>query len=283
MKINLAKSAGFCFGVTRAVNIALKISKGKQSVYMLGDIVHNEDVVKMLARRGIKKVKGLSKNKKGIFLISAHGIKLELLNKAKHDGYKIVDATCPMVKGIHKIVTRMDNQGRKIIIIGDRNHAEVVGIGGQIKNKPVIIEKFDQINREGIDNIKKAAVVVQSTQDTEKIFKIKKALEKKIGDLKFFNTICAPTRVKQAEIRTLPKKNNLIIVIGSRKSANTKRLFQIAKSLNPNTRWINTKSEIKKHWLKNIKSIGVTAGASTPFDNIDSIIKHLKNLSGRFS
>lgn len=282
MKINLAKSAGFCFGVKRAVDIAIEITRKKQPVYMLGDIVHNEDVVKMLTRRGIKKIKNLTPanrplDKKGIFLVAAHGIPAELLNKALRYGYEIVDATCPMVKEIHKIVIRMDRQGYKIIIIGDRDHAEVVGIAGQIKNKSIIIQEINDLNKKELSGIKKAAVVVQSTQNVQRVLKIRSALEKKLDDLKFFNTICAPTRIKQKEIRALPKANDLIIVIGSKKSANTKRLFQIAKSINKNTYWINTKDEIKRSWFRNVKSVGITAGASTPFANIKAIIEHIKN------
>ena len=277
MKINLARSAGFCFGVKRAVNIATRITRGEQPVYMLGDIVHNEDVVRMLAEQGIKKIKNLTRYKKGILLVAAHGISLNLLNRALLYGYKIVDATCPMVKEIHKIVNEMDRRGYQIIIIGDRNHAEVVGIAGQIKNKSIIIEGVNDLDKK-VNGIKKAAVVVQSTQDLKRVLKIKGILERRIDDLRFFNTICAPTRIKQEEIRALPKENNLVIVIGSRKSANTKRLFQIASSINKNTYWIKDKDEIRGHWFRNAKSVGITAGASTPFENIKAIIDQIKKI-----
>lgn len=279
MEINLAKSAGFCFGVKRAVHIATKITTRREPIYMLGDIVHNENVVRMLARRGIRKIRNLSPHKKGILLVAAHGIPADLLNKALQYGYEIVDATCPMVKEIHKIVVRMDRQGYKIIIIGDRNHTEVTAIAGQIKHKSIIIEEINDLDKRQLGRIKQAAVVVQSTQNENKVLEIMGILKNKIDDLKFFNTICSPTRVKQEEIRTLPKGNDLVIVIGSKKSANTKRLFQIAHSINKNTHWINTKQEIKRHWFRNVKSVGITAGASTPFENIQAIIKHIKTIS----
>jgi len=276
VKINLARSAGFCFGVKRAIDIAVKIAKVKQPVYMLGDLVHNEDVVRMLVRQGIRKIKDFTPHKKGILLLAAHGISANLLNQAKRYGYEVIDATCPMVKEIHKITINMDRRGYRIIIIGDKNHAEVAGIAGQIKSKSIIIEGINDLNKKGLNRIKKAAVVVQSTQDIEKVSHIKRILEKKIDDLKFFNTVCAPTRIKQKEIRTLPKENDLIIVIGSKRSANTKRLFQIAKSINKNTYWIQTKDEIKRHWFRNAKSVGITAGASTPFESIKAVIRKIK-------
>lgn len=280
MKITLAKSAGFCFGVKRAVDIAEKIAADNEPVYMLGDIVHNERVVKKFTKRGIKKIKNLSEHKKGIFLVAAHGISKKLVNRALRYGYRIVDATCPMVKEIHNIAVEMDKQGYKIIIIGDRNHAEVAGIAGQIKSKSIIIGEINDIDKQELSAGRKAAVVVQSTQDIEKVLKIKSILEKKIDDLKFFNTICAPTRIKQKEIRILPKKNDLIIVIGSKKSANTKRLFQIARSINENTYWIKSEDEIKRCWFKNINRVGITAGASTPFEDIKAVIERINKISG---
>ncbi|MFH1339455.1 MAG: 4-hydroxy-3-methylbut-2-enyl diphosphate reductase [Candidatus Omnitrophota bacterium] len=298
MKINLAKSAGFCFGVKRAIDIATKIAREKQpvypvrdykatgkkqdvsnGVYMLGDIVHNEDVVRNLARLGISRVKNLSRRKKGVLLIAAHGTAADLLGKAKQRGYEIVDATCPMVKEIHRIAVKMDRQGYRIIIIGDKNHAEVIGIAGQIRNKSIIIEDSKETNSQKLNGVKKAAVVVQSTQDAQKVSKIRDALKKKIDDLRFFDTICSPTKIKQREIRTLPKENDVVIVIGSKKSANTKRLYQIAKSINKNTHWINNKNEIKRQWFENAESAGVTAGASTPFESITSAIERIKSIT----
>lgn len=281
MKINLAKSAGFCFGVKRAVNIAGKIVKRGRPVYMLGDIVHNEDVVRKLARQGIRRIKSLSGGRKGILLIAAHGTSADVLNKARRYGYEIVDATCPMVKDIHKTTVEMDRQGYKVIVIGDKNHTEVAGIAGQIKNKSIIIENIKEAGSPELSRVKKAAVVVQSTQDTEKVDKIRKILEKKIGNLRFFNTICAPTRIKQREIRTLPKENDVVIIIGSRRSANTRRLYQIAKCINKNTHWVNNKDEIKRYWFKNAESAGVTAGASTPFESIASAIERIKSITRR--
>lgn len=279
MKINLAKSAGFCFGVKRAVNIAVRLTGEGRPVYMLGDIVHNEDVVRKLARRGIRRVKNLSRRKKGVLLIAAHGTAADLSGKAKQCGYEIADATCPMVKEIHRIAVKMDGQGYRIIIIGDKNHAEVIGISGQIKNKSIIIENIREINSQELGGIKKAAVVVQSTQDTQKVSKIRAALEKKIDDLRFFDTICSPTKIKQKEIRSLPRENDAVIVIGSKKSANTKRLYQIAKSINKNTHWINNKDEIKRQWFKDAQTVGITAGASAPFESISAIIQHIKSIT----
>ncbi|MEI6631186.1 MAG: 4-hydroxy-3-methylbut-2-enyl diphosphate reductase, partial [bacterium] len=163
MKINVAKSAGFCFGVKRALSIASDTAKSYTKVYMLGDIVHNEDVVSDIEKRGIKKVERLSKGKNRILLIRAHGASNSTINKAHRLGYQVIDATCPMVKEIHRIAHNMEAKGYKIIIIGDRQHDEVHGIIGQLKNKAIVIDNLKSIPLGAIRKLKKASVLVQST------------------------------------------------------------------------------------------------------------------------
>jgi 4-hydroxy-3-methylbut-2-enyl diphosphate reductase len=279
MKINLAKSAGFCFGVKRAINIAFDTAETKSPIEMLGDIVHNEDVVKEIETIGIKKVKRLSQGKNKILLIRAHGAPLKTFVQARRLAYKIVDATCPMVREIHKIARDSEKKGYLIIIIGDKKHNEVQGIAGQLKEKAIIIENINNIPIKKIENIPRAAVVVQSTQNLEKTLAIVEILKKHIKELKFFNTICRPTRMKQQEIRIMPKKNDAMIIIGSKTSANTKRLFEIAKSLNRRSYWIQSKNNLKPGWFKNVKSIGITAGASTPDSTTNEVIQYIRKAS----
>lgn len=280
MKINVAKSAGFCFGVKRAIDIALKTAIcSKAAVYMLGDIVHNEDVVRKLARAGVKKLNTLSSGTGNILLIRAHGASPQILREAKKKGYRVFDATCPMVKEIHRIARKMENKGYNVIIIGDKKHEEVAGIAGQLKKSAIIIEGVvNKIPFSRIKRIRKACVVVQSTQNIEETLKVVGVLRKKIPELRFFNTICRPTQLKQEEIRRMPLKNNVMVIIGSKKSANTKRLFQISKSLNPRTFWVNTAKELKKGWFKEAHSVGITAGASTPDETTRKIICALQRL-----
>lgn len=277
MRINLAKSAGFCFGVKRALDIAFTTARSGKKVYMLGDIVHNEVVVKEIEKSGIKKISRLNKAKSGILLIRAHGSSLETLAKAAKLGYEIIDATCPMVKEIHKLAKDAQAKGYKIIIIGDKNHDEVHGIAGQLKNNALVIDKTN-IPLERIKKVRKAAVVAQSTQNLKTVLKIVEILKKYIPDLVFYNTICKPTRTKQEEIMTMPLKNDVMIIIGSKKSANSKRLYEISRSLNKNSRWVNSKKEIKPSWFKGVKSVGITAGASTPRETIEDIASYIRLL-----
>lgn len=270
MKIVVAKSAGFCFGVKRAIDIALESAKTKEiPVYMLGDIVHNENVVKNIEKAGIEKIRHIPKT--GALLIRAHGSSKKIEDKARKLGLNIIDATCPMVKDIHNIVMDMDKKGYKIIVIGDHRHDEVQGIVGQIKHKAIVLDDGEDIEKKIAAGLNKAAVVVQSTQNLEKVLNMQKILTGYIKDLKFFNTICAPTRLKQAEIKILPLRNDCVIVIGSRTSANTKRLYQISKSINKNSYRVNSPEELKKEWFKTAASVGITAGASTPAETIRAV------------
>jgi len=279
MKINIAKSAGFCFGVKRAVDIALKTAKKERNVEMLGDIVHNEEVVKAIRNAGIRKVKRLKKGENKVLLIRAHGVSRDTVDRANKFGYKIIDATCPMVRGIHNIVRKMEKMNCKPIIIGDKKHDEVKGIIGQIKTKPIIIDSINNIPYGKIKKVKRACVVVQSTQNIEKVIKLVSILKNYIEDLKFFNTVCNPTRIKQNEIKTMPKENDIMIIIGSKTSANTKRLYEISKSLNKKSFWIQSKNDIKTFWFKDISTVGITAGASTPDYTTKEIVDFIKNLN----
>lgn len=280
MKINLAKSAGFCFGVKNALAKALATARTKKTVYMLGDIVHNEEVVKQVQSAGIKKIRRLGNGKNKTLIIRAHGCSQNTLAEARKSGYAIVDATCPMVKEIHRIAQKLEADGYRIIIIGDKHHDEVLGIIGQLKTKAIVIETAQKLPVEKLRKITKAGIVVQSTQNLDKVLLILKRLRGLIPEINFQNTICRPTRIKQSEVKTLPRLNSLMIIIGSKTSANTKRIYQISKALNKKTYWVNSDKQIQKCWLKKAKSVGVTAGASTPESSIRKVIARLKSLAG---
>ena len=282
MKITVAKSAGFCFGVKRALSIAHKTLESESQVYMLGDIVHNETVVAEMKGYGLRKIKTLKEGKNKTLLVRAHGTGLNTIKKAKKLGYKIVDATCPMVKEIHSIAKDKEQKGYKIIIIGDKEHDEVKGIMGQLNKKALVIDSLKNTPLKAIRKIKRACVVVQSTQEAKRVTRTVGILRKYISDLQFFNTICRPTRIKQREIRIMPLKNDTMIIIGSKTSANTKRLYEISKSLNKKSYWVQSKDQIKPEWFKYAKRVGITAGASTPDKTTHNIVTHIRKLAQRF-
>ncbi|MFC1514855.1 4-hydroxy-3-methylbut-2-enyl diphosphate reductase [Candidatus Omnitrophota bacterium] len=277
IKINLARSAGFCFGVKRAIDLTLKTAANKNDIGMLGDIVHNEDVVARINAAGIKTLHRLKKSKGKTLLIRAHGAPAKTIERARAHGYAIIDATCPMVKEIHTIARESEKKGYTLIVIGDQKHDEVRGIVGQLKKKALVIDDPKDMPSK---KIKKATIVVQSTQNIDKALKVVERLRPLIKNLKFFNTVCRPTRIKQKEIQTLPLENDIMIIIGSKTSANTKRLYEISKGLNKRSYWVRSKKDIKPAWFRKAKSVGITAGASTPDETTQEVIKYIRRTAG---
>ena len=278
MKIILAKDAGYCFGVRDAVNSAYDTSKEYGEVYMLGDIVHNESVVEDLEKNGVKVVSNLNQvpDDKPV-LFRAHGTAKEVWKDAEKNKMNIIDATCPLVHEIHKEVKQLDKEGRKIIIIGDHGHDEVIGIASQVQDA-IIISTVEEAEK--LKKTKKAGIVSQSTQTIENVQDIINILMTKVFDLRFVNTICFPTKRNQEQIKELSEIVDLMIIIGSFTSANSKRLTQLSLERNKNTYQVTNATEIDVSWFKkHINSVGISAGASTPDRIIDSVVKKVKNVT----
>ncbi len=276
MKIIVAKDAGYCFGVRQAVDQAYKTAEDNGDVYMLGHIVHNEHVVKDLEKSGTKVVASLDDVPEDKpLLFRAHGTEPGIWEAAKHKNLNIIDATCPLVTEIHEEVKRLEKDGRNIIIIGDHGHDEVVGIASQIK-KPIVISSADEARE--LRKMKKAGVVSQSTQMIENIQEIFSVLLTKITDLHFVNTICFPTKRNHEQIKELAQVADVMIIIGSFTSANSKRLTQLALERNPHSYQVTNAQDIKNEWFANAETVGISAGASTPDDIIQDVIKHVKKL-----
>jgi (E)-4-hydroxy-3-methyl-but-2-enyl pyrophosphate reductase len=278
MVIAVAESAGFCFGVKRAIKIALETVAKGGTVEMLGDIVHNEQVVSQVEAAGIRKVDSLASGRGKTLLIRSHGAPESIYQEARHLGYRIVDATCPMVKEIHTIVRERYAQGFSIIIIGDKQHDEVQGILGQIGYDALVIEHADAVQKEDIQMLDRAAVVVQSTQALANVQAILAVLERHIPEVVFSNTICRATRERQAEMERLPLENDVVLVIGSKTSANTKRLYELARAANVRSYLIQTRADIIPEWFEGVQRVAVTAGASTPDETINAVIAALRAL-----
>ena len=277
MKILVAKDAGYCFGVRDAVNLAKKSGDDFQEVYMLGDIVHNETVVDDLNKRGSKVVESLNdipEDKPVLF--RAHGTDPETWKKAQKKKLNIIDATCPLVTEIHEEIKELESENRRTIIIGDHNHDEVVGIASQVKD-PIIISCV--VEAKELIKMKRAGVVSQSTQMIENVQKILNVLSEKVYDLRFVNTICFPTRRNHEQIKKLSNICDLMIVIGSFTSANSKRLTQLSLERNKNSFQVTCADDINASWFDGTESVGISAGASTPDNLIEDVIAKVKLFS----
>ena len=274
MKIFLAKDAGYCFGVRDAVNLAYDTAEAHGEVYMLGTIVHNERVIENLSNAGAKVVKTLDDvpEDKPI-LFRAHGTAPELWKKTDKKKIDLVDATCPLVTEIHDEIKKLEEEDRRTIIIGDHGHDEVVAIAAQVRN-PIIIANVDEAKT--LRKMKKAGVVSQSTQMIENVKEIMNVLMEKVFDLRFINTICFPTRRNHEQIKELAAQCDVMIVIGSFTSANSKRLTQLALERNKCSYQVTTAGELDMSWFNDCEIVGISAGASTPDEIINDVVKHIK-------
>lgn len=276
MKITVAKDAGYCFGVRDAVNLAYDASDSYGEVYMLGDIVHNENVVKDLENAGAKVVETLDDvpEDKPV-LLRAHGTINETLNEAKEKNLNIIDATCPLVHEIHREVKMLEDEGRKIVIIGDHGHDEVNAIADQVSNPSIVASKEEALK---IKRTRKIGVVCQSTQMIENVQEIINTLMTRIVDIRFINTICYPTKRNHDQIKELAKSSDLMIIIGSFTSANSKRLTELAKQRNEKTYQVTCAEDLEKKWFDGIESVGISAGASTPDYLIDGVKNKINDI-----
>ncbi len=276
MKILLAKNAGYCFGVRDAVNMAYETAEEYGDVYMLGHIVHNENVVDDLDKAGAKVVDSLDEVPDGRpVLLRAHGTHVDTWEEAKKKNMNIVDATCPLVRDIHDEIKELESDGRKIIIIGDHGHDEVVGIASQVKD-PVVVATTEEAKH--LRKTKRAGIVSQSTQTIENVQEIVNILMSKVVDLRFINTICFPTKRNQEQIKELSEKCDVMIVIGSFTSANSKRLTDLSNQRNKRSYQVTCALEIDEKWLKDCDTVGISAGASTPDNIIKEVIDRVKEI-----
>jgi len=276
MKILLAKDAGYCFGVRDAVNLAYDTAKDYGEVYMLGTIVHNEKVVEDLSKSGTKVVDKLVEVPSDRpILFRAHGTAPSVWDKANQKKLNIIDATCPLVTEIHDEIKKLEAEGRRTIIIGDHGHDEVVGIAAQVKD-PIILANVKEAK--ALRKMKKAGVVSQSTQMIENVQEIINVLMQKVFDLRFVNTICFPTRRNHEQIKELATQCEVMIIIGSFTSANSKRLTQLALERNKRSYQVTCADDMEAFWFENCETVGISAGASTPDDIIRDVVEKIKEI-----
>lgn len=277
MKIILAKSAGFCFGVQRAVDMAFKTDESKKT-YTLGHIIHNETVINQLKHKGIESVEDLEGTSMEKVIIRAHGVPEAIYTKAKEKSIGIIDATCPYVTKIHKLVSKYEKDGYHIIVIGDAKHPEIIGINGWTQKGCIIYKNKDEIDLGKLDPQEKYLIVSQTTYKKEVVDEVIAYLEKAGYAITFINTICNATSERQEEAMEIAKDVEGMLVLGSKLSSNTQKLFEICKQYCVDTYCIENLQDFKAEWFKGKACIGVTAGASTPDSVIKEVLEALKEL-----
>ena len=278
MKVIRAKTAGFCFGVKRAVNTVYEeVEKGVGPIYTYGPIIHNEEVVHDLEKKGVSVLNSpeeLETVTKGTVIIRSHGVSRDIYEIIEKNGLHLVDATCPFVLKIHNIVRKESEAGKNIIIIGNGNHPEVEGIKGWCSSEAFVLESEKEAENFSYDGEKKLCVVSQTTFNYKKFDKLVEIISKMSYDrVDILNTICSATEERQSEARRIAQKADCMIVIGGSHSSNTRKLFEICKKECANTYYIQTLKDLDIRRLPSMGCVGITAGASTPNNLIEEVSK----------
>ena len=282
MKVELAKTAGFCFGVKRAVDTVyeqIALHKGEK-IYTYGPIIHNEEVIKDMKRHGVEVVDSeeeLEALTEGVVIIRSHGVPKRICDMLERKEVDCVDATCPFVKKIHRIVAEESAKGSHIVIIGNSEHPEVEGIRGWSESPVTVIQTPEDAKSFFLpDQSQKVCIVSQTTFNYNKFKDLVEIIEKKGYDIIVLNTICNATKERQEEARKIAESVDAMIVIGDKRSSNTQKLFEICRNACLNTYYIQTLGDLNMNQLGSVETVGITAGASTPNNIIEEVQNNVR-------
>ncbi len=280
MKVKVAKTSGFCFGVKRAVDRAYRLAEEAEGpIYTLGPIIHNETVVEDLEKKGVRALAGceeLEAVKEGTVVIRSHGVGKDVYEKIAARGLACVDVTCPFVLKIHRIVEEESAKGREILIFGNRSHPEVQGICGWCRSGACVASDLEDLEDFMAKSHEKMCVVSQTTFNYTKFKDLVEILEKKRYDSIILNTICDATEKRQREAQAVARESDTMLVIGGRQSSNTQKLYEICKKECENTYYIQTLVDLDSEMFRSSSCVGITAGASTPNKIIEEVSEHVR-------
>lgn len=279
MEIILAKHAGFCFGVKRATQLAFEAASTtcNGGTYTLGPIIHSPQVVNRLEDMGVKVLRDLSSLDSGTIIIRSHGVTEAEIAEAVEKELTVVDATCPFVKKAQGYVKELSSQGYDVLVIGDYDHPEVEGIVSYASGNVHVVASVEDVAK--LPQMKRIGIVAQTTQSLEHLQEVVAAALTKGTEIRVYNTICDATSVRQEEARSLATCVDCVVVIGGYNSANTKRLAEICREIQPNTHHVETEEQLVASWFDGMERVGVTAGASTPKWLIDGVMERIRELT----
>ncbi|MDT8419595.1 MAG: 4-hydroxy-3-methylbut-2-enyl diphosphate reductase [Desulfuromonadales bacterium] len=278
MEIILAKSAGFCFGVKRATQMAFDAAHQHKQIASLGPLIHSPQMVEKLEQEGISVCRQVADIPGGAVVIRSHGVTARELSEIEQSGLEVVDATCPFVKKAQDYAEQLSREGYLLVLVGEEDHPEVQGIVSYAKGAVRIVGSPEQAQQ--LPRLKKIGVVAQTTQSLENFTEIVSICLAKTKELKVFNTICDATSVRQEEARRIAAGVDLMLVIGGFNSANTSRLATLCREQQPDTHHIETSDQLEAEWFAGKERIGVTAGASTPRWIIEEVLEKIEKICG---
>ncbi len=281
MEILLAREMGFCFGVERAISLVYQAREEdpEGEICVLHEIVHNKHVIRELEQKSIRCVEALDEIPSGRMVVSAHGVSPEVVRTARARGLHVLDATCPLVTRIHRIVRQLAEQGKHVILLGDEGHSEVTGIVGQAPDQVLVIHSPDQVDTLPAE-WEDVALLSQTTQDRAQFATMVDRLKTRFPQLQVFDTICDATARRQRAIRELARCCQVIFVVGSTSSANANRLCDIARDCGADARLIENADALREEELQGLATVGVSAGASTPEVLISHVVDRLIGFGG---
>lgn len=279
MEVIVAKKSGFCFGVKRAVDKVYEQAEKNSPIYTYGPIIHNEEVVRDLSEKGVRVIedadalRGISG---GTIIIRSHGVEKAIYDLIEEQGLECVDATCPFVKRIHKIVSEESEKGKQIVIVGNCGHPEVEGIMGWCKSAPAVVETVEEAENFKCEQGREICIVSQTTFNYKKFEDIVEIFQNKYYNVSVANTICNATEERQTEAREIAASVDAMIVIGGKHSSNTRKLFEICSRECENTYYIQTLDDLHLELPKSVRLVGITAGASTPNNIIEEVQNYVR-------
>lgn len=277
VKIITAKRAGFCFGVKRAVDMAFNTAQSSSNVFTLGPIIHNPQVIDKLRGQGVEPISTIDNGNIEVLIIRTHGVPREVLGKLGQKKYKVIDATCPFVKKAQQYAKLLNEAGYQVVIVGDKEHPEVKGLMSYAGEDVVVVNRGHMLPK--LKN--KIGVVVQTTQPLSLLKEIMLDMLEHVKEIKVYNTICNSTALRLKETKAMAKAVDMVLVVGGKNSANTTQLANLCTSMSVPTYHIETASEIREEWFSGVKSVGITAGASTPDWIIKEVEERIRDRGGR--
>ena len=282
MEVIIAKRAGVCFGVKRAIDMAFKAARNyRNHVYTVGPLIHNPQVVERLREAGVTVKEGIDDIVDGTVILRSHGVPSHVAEKARQKGLRIVDATCPFVKRAHKFARLLSRNGYVVIIVGDESHPEVTSLRSYVQGEAMVVSSTAELA--DWEGMRKVGVVAQTTQRFQNFREIVALCLEKAREIRAYNTICDATALRQREALDLAHRVDCMIVIGGHNSANTRRLAEICRRILPDTHHVERVEELRPRWFRGKRRIGVVGGASTPGWVIEEIAQGLRGISSRDS
>ncbi|PKQ10178.1 MAG: 4-hydroxy-3-methylbut-2-enyl diphosphate reductase [Actinobacteria bacterium HGW-Actinobacteria-9] len=276
MKVKVAQHAGICYGVERALKMALEAAESGKDVRTLGPLIHNPQAVADLREGGVDVAASLEEASSGTLVIRSHGVAPAIIADATAMGLDVVDATCPHVSKAHQAAEELKDGGYAVIIVGEADHPEVEGIMAHAGGSALVVQSAAELP--SVLPGKRVGIVVQTTQSASRLCEVVDAVLPHVRELRVFNTICSATALRQRAAEELARQVDVVVVVGGHNSGNTTRLYEICSNVNPRTHHVETADELDAAWFKGAQSVGVTAGASTPGKQMRNVIEAIEAL-----